>query len=320
METVKNHYRKKVKTNIRMKNSTEKLVGVIGSLAGLTILYLLIREAGLKNILATFVNMDAKYLVLGLCFWVLNLLVATYRFKAFCEIKLPFKKILDIYLYGVILNYASAIQGLGIGAKIGLLKLNQVKVPKSAASISLEIIFDIIFAGSVFIVFTLIYYDLIAAKFGSTNKFLVMGLVAGILCIVGVMFLRKIDFFRHFLGHITEAFKMQRALSSFILTALIWLLGALLMYCVVLATGNQINFLIILYATSSAFILGLISFVPGGLGVRDAISAFVLNLAGLELNVSISISLITRILSLITVLVILMIGTVAKKFLIRNTS
>jgi hypothetical protein len=29
-----------------MKNSTEKLVGVIGSLAGLTILYLLIRGAG----------------------------------------------------------------------------------------------------------------------------------------------------------------------------------------------------------------------------------------------------------------------------------
>jgi uncharacterized membrane protein YbhN (UPF0104 family) len=295
METVENHYRKKVKTDIRMKNGIEKLGSLMASLVGFSIIYLLIRGAGFKNVIATFVNMDAKYLVLGLCF-------------------------LDIYLYGVILNYASAIQGLGIGAKMGLLKLNQVKVSKSAASISLEIIFDIIFAGSVFIIFTLSYHDLIVTKFGSANRFFVLGLVAGILCIVGAIFLRKIDFFRHFLGHITEAFKMQRALSSFILTALIWLLGALLMYCLVLATGNQINFLIILYATSSAFILGLISFVPGGLGVRDAISAFVLNLSGLELNVSISVSLINRILSIITVLVILMFGIVAKKFLIRNTS
>jgi len=303
-----------------MKYSTKKLVGVLGSIAGLTILYLLIKKAGFENLLTTFVNLDAKYLMLGLFFWVLNLLVATYRFKAFCDIELPFKKLFDIYLYGVILNYASAIQGLGIGTKIGLLKLNKVKVPKSAASISLEIIFDILFAGSVFIIFTLIYYDLIATKFGSANKFLILGLVAGILSLTGAMFLRKIDFFRNFLGHLIEAFKMQRAISSFILTASIWLLGALLMHCLVLATGNHINFPIVLFATSSAFILGLISFVPGGLGVRDAISAFVLSLAGLEFNLSISVSLITRILSVITVLVILMISALGKNFLHKNSS
>ncbi|GAX62986.1 integral membrane protein [Candidatus Scalindua japonica] len=71
----------------------------------------------------------------------------------------------------------------------------------------------------------------------------------------------------------------------------------------------------ILFATTAAFILGLISFVPGGLGVRDAISAFVLHLSGLEAEMAISITLINRVIGICTVLVILTMINLAKKLI-----
>src|SRR3989344_4402986 len=114
-------------------------------LIGVIILALLIRKAGIAELLGIIRQMNPFYVIIALIPWLLTLVFGAYRLKHIVDSKLSFFEIFRIYCYGYLLNYASPMQGFGAGAKIAMLKMKKVKFSKSSASISSELAYDILF-------------------------------------------------------------------------------------------------------------------------------------------------------------------------------
>ena len=266
-------------------------------LVGIIILALLVRSIGWSRLVDIVSGMSIPLVLLALLPWVITLALGAYRLKLLARTDIPLFDIFTIYIYSYLLNYASAIQGVGTGAKIGLLRMKKISIAKSSASISLEIFYDLLLTVLVSLVFFAYHITFVLEKIRplvNTSLFVLAGILAAGACML-LFIMRKNPHVVEFMAHFMHAFTWKRFVRFFPITAVIWVMPSLMTLLFFKAAGFDVSFMLALSAVSLAFVLGLFSLIPGGLGVRDAIMAYVYLLSGIPLDITISISLFNRV-------------------------
>ena len=289
------------------------------SLIGCFILYLVIRKAGWSNIVEILSTMSPSFLCLAILAWILNLIIGTLRFKRFLSTDLRFLEIFEVYLYGFLLNYAAAIQGLGIGARVGMLKMKKVRISKSSAGIGTEIIYDIILSIFICIIGILIFGKLIIKDILETLNlgFFILPVILVVLILVILWFLRKNRFIENFIKNVLKSFSLKNLVKNSLITLGLYSVAVIMVFLVYRSTGISINPLLLLFASRISYLLGLLSLIPGGLGVRDVVTGYVCSLAGIPISITLSITVIARFICLIVIIAMLLMIGVFKKM--QNT-
>ena len=273
-------------------------------IVGIIILALLVRSIGWPQFVGVVHSFDLWIVALAAIPWLLTLCFGALRLKSLIRSHLTFLEVFRIFVYGYLLNYASAIQGIGAGAKVGLLKLKKISIGKSSASVGLEIVYDIIITLIISCVFFIYHIDFVLEKIKplvNVTLFVVAALVL-IIMIIALFITRKNMHVTEFITHFFSALRWSHLIRLLPLSLLLWILPSVMMILFFYAAGYPVTFWLALSAVSMSFILGLVSLIPGGLGVRDAILAYVYSLAGIPLEVTISIAVFNRVFTIGTVL------------------
>ena len=297
------------------KLSLIKKLKYILSLIGCFILFLIIRKAGWNNIIGILSMLSPSFLCLAILAWILNLVIGALRFKKFLSTDLKFLEIFKIYLFGALLNYAAPIQGLGIGARVGMLKMKQVSVSRASAGIGSEIIYDIGLSTLISIIGLLIYGKVIIKDFPKmTNlNFFILPVILAILMLAIIWFLRKSIFMKNFTKNILRSISLKNLVKNTLITLGLYSVGVLMVFSLYKSIGITINPLLLLFASRISYLFGLLSLIPGGLGVRDAITGYICSLAGIPIHTTLSIAVIGRFMCLMVIIAILLIIGVFKK-------
>lgn len=275
-------------------------------LAGIVILALLIKKVGVNELLGIVRQMNPFYIVIALIPWLLTLVFGAYRLKHIVDSDLSYFEIFRIYCYGYLLNYASPIQGFGAGAKIAMLKMKNIKFSKSSASISSELAYDILFTAMISFIFFVYHLDFIVSQLrGVLNvKLFLLAAAIAVILLCAAFYFRKNAFVREFFSHLRGTFRLKRVMYIAPYTFFTWILPSIVIYLLFIAVNAKISLWIILGSISIGFILGLASFIPGGLGVRDAITAYIYSISGVPIGTTISVAIFNRIFTMATVLMV----------------
>lgn len=287
------------------------------SLVGLCILYLVIRKAGWGNITEILSTMHPVFLCLAILAWILNLVLGTLRFKRFLATDLKFLELFEIYLFGSLMNYAAGIQGLGMGARVGMLRAKKVSVSRSSAGAGSEIICDIVLSAVIAIAGLTIYGKKIIEDHLSELglSFFVLPAILGVVVLATMYFLRRKRFFKDFTSNIRRSFSSKILLGNVLVSLGMYTAAVTVVFCLYKAAGHSINPFLLLFAARLGYLLGLMSLIPGGLGVRDAVNGYVCSLAGIPLSITFSVSIITRFVCLMTTVTVLFVIGLSRKLL-----
>lgn len=237
-----------------------------------------------------------------------NFAFAAKRFQVMVAPQLEYLKVLEITLAGFLLNYASMVQGIGIGAKIGLMKARGVQVSRSMAGISVEILLDLLLTGIVAVIY--LHYRGLFAELLSSMPALLLLLVLLLLlplAVLGFTLLsRRFTFLRNLGSELTAVARSGRHTVIILTTVGVWVSAGLGYYCMIIAVdGNyQVSPLLAIAAICIGFITGLISLVPGGIGVREVTWAYVVSQAGVPIEVAGLLAIFYRALSILPILLL----------------
>jgi uncharacterized membrane protein YbhN (UPF0104 family) len=278
-------------------------------LIGLLIIGGLLKTIGLSNFINTIKDMNPYLILLSLIPWFLALLFGAYRLKTILKENISIKDSLKIYFSGFLLNYASFVQGFGAGAKVIMLKRRKIPISKSTASISAELLYDIFLSAIVAVIFSIYHFNFVIEQtrnlFSSYYSFaLILAIVALILLII---FLKKNEHMKEYLKYLKTNFNLKNMGTFLPITFLSWIMTSTAVFLFFRALGIDVSLWIILGGLTISFLLGLVSFIPGGLGVRDVIVSYIYSLAGISLETAISVALFSRVYGILSVSLFLII-------------
>lgn len=263
-------------------------------------------RVGFRNLLGILSGMSPHWVIAALFFGLLNFMIATVRYRSLIAHDLKYAKVFEVVLASYLLNYASMIQGIGIGAKVGLLKGHRVPASRSLAGAGGEVIFDLLFTGLVTGGFA-IYVGWGRSGLGSF-RLEVAGIIMGMLMIIGfgvIYYAKKTDFFASTLEGMKKAFSPTHLWINLFSTVGIWFAAAASYYCMMRSLDVLVPPLLPLAAMCVGFVSGLISLVPGGLGVRDLTWAYVCSMSGVSFTLTGTAAIVNRVLIILLAAVVL---------------
>lgn len=285
-------------------------------LIGVGIIALMIKKIGVVELASLIRKISPFYVSLALAVWLLNLVVAGLRFRSLSAPQLQYGKVFEVLLLSYLLNYASAVQGAGVGARVGLLRGEKVAVSQSLAGSGAEVLLDLLFTATVALIFAG-YVGMAKSGLGEIHPLpFLMGGFVGIAVICCILVLsRRGGFWGRFVVDLKMSLVLKKLPKNFLWTAVIWALSGMGFYLILRAVGEVINPFLAISAMAVGFVIGFVSLVPGGLGVRDFSWAYVVSLGGVPLPISVGAALFLRFIYIITVavLAILMVGLRKKK-------
>jgi len=303
---------------IILKNFLQKKIKFALLFLGIIILIFLIRKSGINVFLDIFTKLNWFYIIIAILLWIVVIILAAYRFHVIVNSELIFRESYKIYIYGFLSNYASFFQGLGMGVKVGLLKMKKVSITKSMATVTSELFYDIILSFFIVIVFFLDYSVPIIAQIKKIfNYHFFIYLIIIIPVAILIIWLFKNKYIKQYFYEVKERFNLKYIKIVLPLTILIWLINSITVLLYFKALNINITPWIILGGLASAFLFGLVSFIPGGLGVREGISSYIYSLSGVPLETTIPVTVINRIFGIFTV-IILVIITKTQEFVMRK--
>jgi uncharacterized membrane protein YbhN (UPF0104 family)/ubiquinone/menaquinone biosynthesis C-methylase UbiE len=284
-------------------------------LAGLLIIVVLLKTIGLSTFINNIKSMNPPLILLSLIPWFLALFFGAFRLKKILNENISMKDALQIYFSGFLLNYASFVQGFGAGAKVIMLKVKKVPIAKSTASVSSELLYDIFFSIIVAVIFSIYHLSFVIEQIKEiTSSYLLftLAIVAAVLILL-IILLKNNSHVREYLKHIKTNFNLKNISLFLPITFLSWFMTSTTIFLFFKALNVNINIGIIMGGLTISFLLGLVSFIPGGLGVRDIIVSYIYSLAGVSLETAISVALFSRVYGIISVALFLFIINILKK-------
>ncbi len=270
---------------------------------GIAILVFLIAKAGVSTIITTLARIGIGFIVLTLLSSVAARLLNAYRFKMLIPKRLSFPEVLKIHLSGFLLNYGTSLQGAGTGAKILMLKGKRVGIARGSAVSLAEVAYDIIFNSLFALLFLIVAQQtqLLAMLPAVTPWVLLLLSLFLAAAIAAALALRKSSsFVSRLVSTFMRSLHARNAWPVLLLTVAKWATNALSTLFIFMGLGIDINYFLLVFASAAGFILGMVSFVPGGLGVRDGIRAAVFALAVPDIGLAISVALISRVLGILS--------------------
>jgi uncharacterized protein (TIRG00374 family) len=282
-----------------------KVFRPIAIVAGCLLLGYLVWRVGPGKLVHTVLLVPPFFVIGAVVFWGINLALGTLRFRRFSRIEVSYSEAAEIYLTAFLLNYASMIQGAGVGAKISLLGEKNVAVSRSVATVILEVIFDVLLTG----VITWIYLSKDVLKLGMSYQFSVTIACFALLIAGSAIILRRYSWWNEFVTVLSRSIGSYRGIFNLLITMGIWSAAGVSLSILLSGFGVEFgvsNIWRAIQALATGFIFGLITLIPGGLGVRDVTWALVLESGGVTATVAGTAVLMMRVISITTVIVILL--------------
>jgi uncharacterized membrane protein YbhN (UPF0104 family) len=278
------------------------------------LLLYLIAQAGVSQIVQHLSDIHIGWLLLTFLFMAANLCSAALRYQCLLATKVTFGRVFEVIMASFLLNYASMVQGLGLGAKIGMLKARQIPVSQSSAGIWLEICLDILFCSAVVLVFLLSVVELDAAG----PRIFIVPVLLVLSVSVGIALLLRLpvgsDLVRNFVTALREVASFSRLSRALLFTVCIWLTATGGIYCMFNAlkpdAGTELG--LSLLAMTSGFLTGLISMVPGGIGVRELTWSYIMSQSAYPLELAGLAAILYRILTILLVSLVLAANSMRK--------
>lgn len=276
----------------------------------LAILFLgrLLSQIGFELFVATIKTLSIFWVLLTLVCIVSNFACAARRYQALVAPEVAYLKVLEAVMASFLLNYASLVQGVGIGAKIGLMKARGIPASRSLAGILTEISFDL--------VFTLIVAAIYFYSSGFSSEFSTFipnaSWLISVVCIIAAVALFLAFKFSGFLNDLRVEFiaiiRSGRLAGVIVSTFGIWLSAGLGFYCMLMALegNNAIDQFLTLAAICIGYITGLVSMVPGGIGVREITWSYIVSQGGVALELAGLMAVFYRLVSILTIIFILL--------------
>ncbi len=253
--------------------------------AAVSLLLHMISKVGMGQIVQYLSNLHPGWLALTFVFMAVNISFATLRFRCLITSELPFVYFLEVFLASFLLNYAAMVQGLGLGAKIGMLKTRHVPISQSSAGIWLEISLDILICSSMVVVFLFL-------EIGPTpQSLLIFAIPLAIVAVVSIAF-RLVRRFPgrfavadQFLSAFRDVSSLPRLSSALFYSAGIWVSTGVGLYCMLnsVQSAAPTDLGLSILAMTSGFLTGLVSLIPGGIGVRELTWSYVVSQGGYPL-------------------------------------
>jgi uncharacterized membrane protein YbhN (UPF0104 family) len=231
---------------------------------------------------------------------------AAYRFKVIVSSQLKYMAILEVVMASYLLNYASMVQGLGIGAKIGLMKSKGVEIKRSLAGIWVEILFDLFCTFPVALIYFL-YYGVLPRFSASSKEIVLFFVLLLILLFFGVFVIPRYSvFLKNIRNEFVKIIKAGKIFLIITLTACIWGTAGFGFFCMVMAndSGFVVSPFLTIAAVCTGFITGLVSMVPGGIGIREVTWAYVVSQGGVSVEVVGLLAILYRLLSIALIIAI----------------
>ena len=267
---------------------------------------LLILVSDVEKISESFLKIKIEFLVLIFVLGFLSHLVRGFRqydLLYTLDEKLPLLQNMYVYMSG--LSFIFTPGGVGTFIKSLYLKERfQVPSEKSIAVILLERYHDLLAGTTIIIASLLVYFSLI-----SVSLVVISSIILGALYLlirtqrIFVSLYSKISKFK-FISKNLPDIGPSRSLSiltspknmtkGWMLSTLGWGIDALAVFVVFLALNVNFGYLLTsqIYFTSLGY--GVLSLLPGGIGVNESVADFLLIRQGLDLSVASSLVILTR--------------------------
>ena len=247
---------------------------------------------------------SVPWVCLSLLCIAINFACAAKRYQILAAPEISYMKIMEVIMAGFLLNYASMVQGIGIGAKVGLMKARQIPVSRSMAGIASEIGVDLLFTGSVGLAYILIADTTSLPAFNPASSLAALIGIA-ILVILATAAANArwsiVNRVHEELAIIVSSGRLHWVLLS---TAGIWCSAGAGYYFLLVAANSaeQVTGLLAFAAICIGFITGLLSMVPGGLGVRELTWSYVVSTGGFSIELAGLLAVIYRLLSIVLII------------------
>jgi len=271
------------------KKSIKKLTNILFVVAIFIGLFFLLKDADFDKIYQIKNNVDWFVLLWALLLVVLNLVLMNLRwFILLKPVKneISLRSVFTISINAVAINSASPGK-LGVPTKAFLLKkIENVEVSKSIPSLFSEILLD----NSIMLAF-LIYIGIGGGYFanswyffrqllisGAINVILILFVLA-LLLLLGYYFFKKKIKAKSFYESLSVSLKLSFSSTKYMSVALgVTVVNLLLSFWADLllfkGLGVEIDYSFIVFSSSIATILGFLSPLPGGLGVRETSNTY----------------------------------------------
>jgi uncharacterized membrane protein YbhN (UPF0104 family) len=265
-----------------------KLLRYLLLTAAVSLLFYLVAQVGIEQIIRHLSNMHSGWLLLAFVFMGVNICFAALRYQCLISANLSFVYFLEVIMASFLLNYAAMVQGLGLGAKIGMLKTMQVPVSRSSAGIWLEICLDVLVCSGMVTIFLFIEVGLGSDSLVIFAIPLMIVAAATLTLLVLHRIPGRFKFADQFLMAIREVSSMPRLSFALFYSSGIWISAAVSFYCVLnsLQPGAVTDLGLSILAMTSGFLTGLVSLVPGGIGVRELTWSYIVNQGGYPLELA----------------------------------
>ena len=282
----------------------EKFLWIIFSVVIFYVIFILMSDV--EKLSEYFLGIRIEFLVLILAFVFLSHIIKSLRQKELLNSigeTIPLKKNLIIYMAG--LSLINTPGGVGTFIKSIYLK-NKFQIPtdKSVSVIFMERYHDLL-AGTSIILVSVVFY------FNSISLSLIV--ISSIILVVLYLMFKSQKFSQSIYKKISKIKFISKRLpeglpyngfailtspknmgKGWLLSVCGWTVDSLAVYVAYLALNVDLGYLLTsqIYFTSLGY--GVLSFLPGGIGVNESIADFLLVQQGLELFVATSLVILTR--------------------------
>lgn len=271
------------------------------------------------------IRIDFLFMIFSMVF--LSHVIKSFRQKEFLKSldeKIPTIQNLIVYMSG--LSLINTPGGVGTFVKSIYLR-EKFKIPteKSISVIFLERYHDLLAGTSIILITLLFYFNLISASLIVISAIILIGVFLLIrkwnASLIIYNKISKIKFLSQYIpdkGSSESLFILTRSknmIKGWSLSVLGWIVDSLAVYMVFLSLNVDLEYLVIsqIYFTSLGY--GVLSFLPGGIGVTESIADILLVQQGLELFIASSLVIMMR---LTTVWFSTFIGVVFTRFAIKQ--
>lgn len=311
-----------------LESAKKKFLWII--LATILVYIVLILAADIEKMYEHFLQVRAELLVLIFALVFLSHVVKSLRQKAFLDVldeKISFIQHLVIYMAGLSLINTPGGAGTFIKSVFFKDKFN-IDTGKSISVIFLERFHDLLAGTSIILASLLIYFN--------TVPVLLVLISSAILC--GVYFMirnknfsryvyTKLSRIRFISKHLPENIgtdvsfsilsKPKNMIKGWLYSVFGWSIDALAVYVVFLALNVDLGYLLTSQIYFTAMGYGVLSLLPGGIGINESMTEFLLLRQGLEVFVASSLVILTR---LSTMWFATFLGVVFTKVVIKQKS
>jgi glycosyltransferase 2 family protein len=297
----------------------KKINIIISTVITIILLYFLLSQIKINDVIQIFQNSNFYYLALGFFFYILMGIVRTFRFKLLLKNKLSFFDILPITYVHSLLNSILPVRTGEFSYVYMLKKNNKQSVSRGLSSLIIARVFDFIILISIMILFVVISKDLPNKEiFDGLIPYLVMLLVLIILGLFSLIFLH--DFSLNIAKKITKflplifadplhkfikSFKMYKSVSTLLITLvyalLIYFCGMIANYYFVIAIGYYLPLNILIIASTFSILSTVLPINGlGSFGTMEGVWVLILGYFAYSVNDSVLLSLSLHIILLLS--------------------